>query len=277
MRQFFLLLTFFSISSAHSAFAEEISQQDRTYYENNTEAHVYTNQSGQTLPYRLFVPQDYDPKQQYPLLLSFHGAGSRGSDNLKQLRPWVAGWLDAGVQKKHPCIILMPQCPSGKQWVDTPWTNGSYSCTAVPISKSMTLAKELLDKIVKEKSIDRSRIYVMGASMGGYGTWNFVMRYPKLIAAAVPICGGGDPSMAHVLKNIPIWAFHGDQDKTVPPSGSQDMVDAIHKVGGNKIELTIYEGVQHDSYTRAWKSPKLVEWVFRQKKMDNKPDAGDGL
>jgi predicted peptidase len=93
---------------------------------------------------------------------------------------------------------------------------------------------------------------------------------------AMAICGGGDPTMSDILKNIPIWAFHGNKDTVVPPSGSQDMVDAIKNAGGNKIKLTIYEGVKHNSYEKAWKESELVDWVFKQKKADNKPDAGDG-
>jgi predicted peptidase len=261
-----LSLVLLSAGLHATAVAGEIVERDRTYYAQKTEAHVYRNASGQTLPYRLFVPGGYDPKKTYPLLLSLHGAGSRGSDNLKQLRPWVAGWLDDDIQKRHPCIILMPQCPAGQQWVDTPWKKGSYSTSKIPISKPMTLVREILEKILEEKSIDRSRIYVMGASMGGYGTWDFTMRHPDLVAAAIPVCGGGDPSMAGTLKPIPIWAFHGDKDTTVPPSGSQDMVRAIEKAGGERIKLTIYQGVKHDSYKRAWREPELVEWVFKQTK-----------
>jgi predicted peptidase len=249
-----------------SASAGEITEHSREYYAENTEARVYTNAAGQTMPYRLFVPKDYAPKKEYPLLLVFHGAGSRGDDNLKHLRSWNAGWIDDAVQKKHPCIILMPQCPAGQQWVDTPWKKGSYSYNDIPISEPMTLAKEIFDRIVDENNIDRKRIYVMGCSMGGYGTWYFTMRYPELVAAAIPVCGGGDPAMAKKLKDIPIWAFHGDLDTTVPTSGSQDMVDAIEKAGGKKARLTVYEGVQHGSYKLAWKEPELPDWLFMQQK-----------
>lgn len=248
------------------AWAGQITEHSREYYAEHTEAFIYTNATGQTMPYRLFVPDDYSPEKEYPLLLVFHGAGSRGNDNLKHMRSWVAGWIDDAVQKKNPCIILMPQCPNGQQWVDTPWKNGSYSYDDVPISQPMTLAKKIFDKVLEEKSIDPHRIYVMGCSMGGYGTWYFTMRYPGLVAAAVPVCGAGDPSMAHNLKDIPIWAFHGDLDTTVPTAGSQDMVKAIEKVGGKKIKLTLYEGVKHEAYKLAWKEPGLPDWLFKQKK-----------
>ena len=92
------------------------------------------------------------------------------------------------------------------------------------------------------------------------------MRYPEVVAAAVPVCGAGDPAMAQTIKHIPFWAFHGDVDSIVPPSGSQEMVDAVEKAGGTKIKLTMYPGVDHGSYMKAWREPELVEWLFSQSK-----------
>jgi predicted peptidase len=244
--------------------ADEISLHDRAYYAENTEAHIYTSDSGQSMLYRLFVPKDYDPKKKYPLVFHLHGAGSRGHDNAKHLLPWFAGWIDDAVQKEHPCFILMPQCPPGQQWVNTPWKDGSYSYHKVPISQPMKLAKEVFDKVVAENPIDESRIYAVGLSMGGYGAWNFVMRYPELVSAAVPCCGAGDPSMAYKLKDIPIWVFHGDADEIVPFSGSKDMVDAIKEAGGKKIRFTIYKNFGHQAHRRAWKSKELIDWLFKQ-------------
>ncbi|MFB9056121.1 prolyl oligopeptidase family serine peptidase [Mariniflexile ostreae] len=246
--------------------ADILKEQPPLFYETNTSAHLYVDKDGMTMPYRLFLPPNYNPEKKYPLLLAFHGAGSRGDDNLKQLRSWIAGWMDEKVQEKTPCIILMPQCPKNQQWVNVPWKKGSYTLTDVPISKPMTLAKALCDKIILEKAVDKNRIYVMGVSMGGYGAWNFLMRYSKMIAAAVPICGGGDPSMAKKIRNIPIWAFHGDKDPTVPLSGSIDMVEALYKQKNNKARLTIYKDVGHNSYEWAWKESDLIDWLFRQKK-----------
>lgn len=243
-----------------------IKEHDRTFYEENTIAFVYDNGKGMKMPYRLFLPPDYNSTKKYPLLLSFHGAGSRGNDNVKQLRPWVAGWMDEYVQKEHPCIILMPQCPIKKQWVNVPWKEGSYKMSNIPISNSLKLTKKILDKIVKEESVDKERIYVMGASMGGYGTWNFIMCYPRLIAAAVPICGAADPLMAKKIKEIPIWAFHGSRDKVVPLRGSVDMINSLKSHGESKVRLTIYEGVGHDSYELAWQESDLIDWVFSQTK-----------
>jgi len=257
-------------SSATSAFpvtdgdADWIIPQDPAYYAQNTEGHVYTNASGKTMPYRLFVPKNRDPKKKYPLVFFLHGAGARGDDNVRHLLPWFAGWTDDAVQKEHPCFILMPQCPANQKWVNTPWKNGSYSIKNIPISTPMTLAKEIFDQVVAENPIDETRIYVVGLSMGGYGAWNFIMRYPDLVTAAVACCGAGDPSMAYRLKDLPIWAFHGDKDTIVPFEGSKDMVNAIKEEGG-EIKFTIYENFGHQAHKRAWKSKALVEWLFSQK------------
>lgn len=178
--------------------------------------------------------------------------------------------MDKQVQNEHPCIILMPQCLIKQKWVDVSWEKGSHLLTDVPLSKPMKLANEILDKVVQENSVDKSRIYVMGASMGGYGTWDFVMRYPKLIAAAVPICGVGDPSMAKKIRKIPIWAFHGDKDKVVPLSGSTDMIESLNSLKKSKARLTIYKGVGHNSYELAWKESELIDWIFSQKKHNSK-------
>ncbi|MEO9572120.1 MAG: dienelactone hydrolase family protein, partial [Polaribacter sp.] len=239
--------TFYSDINS-SDFKKGIKEYKNSFYEQNTIAHIYTDNEGNKMPYRLFLPSNYNPKKKYPLVLSFHGAGSRGNDNLKQLRPWVAGWMDEVVQQKNPCIILMPQCPAKQKWVNVPWKKGSYNMKDIPLSKPMKLAKAIFDKVITENAVDKNRIYVMGCSMGGYGTWNFVMRYHKMIAAAIPICGAGDPSMAKEIRKIPIWAFHGDVDPTVPLSGSIDMVEALYVQKKNKTHLTIYKNVGHNSY-----------------------------
>ena len=266
---FFYLLT--SFSSAQTTIIDKdsddrIQEHDQAFYEKNTKAFVYTDKNGAKMPYRLFLPDNYNPKKEYPIVLVFHGAGSRGNDNLKQLRPWVAGWMDDEVQKENPCIILMPQCPKKQQWVNVPWKEGSYRFKDIPESDPMQLSKEIFDKVVQEYAVDKNRVYVMGMSMGGYGTWNFVMRYPDLIAAAVPICGAGDPSMAKKIKRIPIWAFHGDKDPTVPLSGSTDMIESLTRFKKNKARLTIYKDVGHNSYELAWKNPALIDWLFSQYK-----------
>jgi predicted peptidase len=129
----------------------------------------------------------------------------------------------------------------------------------------MRLTLELLKDIIEKQPIDIKRVYVTGLSMGGFGTWDIVQRIPELFAAAIPICGGGDTTMADTIKNIPIWAFHGDMDSVVPPKYTRNMIAAIKRYGGNP-KYTEYKGVNHDSWSRTYKNPNVLEWMFLQTK-----------
>jgi len=231
--------------------------------EPSIEAREFKSKSG-TMPYRILKPANYDAKKKYPLVLCLHGAGGRGTDNKSKGTVAFVALSSAKTQSEYPAFLLTPQCPNNKKWVNTPWENGSYSTSKVPISKELKLVVQLLDSVEKEFSIDSSRIYVTGQSMGGYGTWDIILRYPKRFAAAIPVCGAGDPMQAKSITHIPIWAFHGDKDSTVPTKGSREMVEALKEAGG-KIKYTEYKGVGHNSWSRAWKEKDLIPWLFKQK------------
>ena len=106
---------------------------------------------------------------------------------------------------------------------------------------------------------------VTGVSMGGYGTWQLAAHAPERFAAIAPICGGGNPAWAERLKRMPIWAFHGDEDEVVPLRETTSMIDAVRAVGGEP-RLTIYPGVAHDSWTAAYATPELYEWLLAQRR-----------
>ena len=142
--------------------------------------------------------------------------------------------------------MIAPQCPTGRWW-DT------------------VAVKDLIDQTVASQPLDPKRIYITGISMGGFATWNLLKEHPDLMAAAVPICGAGDPVTVSRFKSVPIWAFHGDKDEAVPVQRSIDMVEALKKVDGN-IRFTLYEGVTHDSWTRTYANPELYKWLLEQKK-----------
>jgi len=225
--------------------------------------------AGGSLQYRLLKPEAYDAKadKTYPLMLFLHGAGERGADNKAQLR-WGGRELANDLQAAEPCFVVAPQCPPGKQWVNTPWGKGNYSTAVVPISDELKMAIEALEKAAAEFKIDKSRIYVMGLSMGGFGTWDVIARRPDLFAAAIPICGGGDPAAADKIKTIAIWTFHGSADTTVPTKGTQEMVAALQKAGATERTLKYEEfpGVGHNSWTPAWKTKGLFDWLLQQSK-----------
>jgi predicted peptidase len=224
---------------------------------------IYKNKDGNTLPYRLLKPDNYDPKTKYPLVLFLHGAGECGTDNKAQLKNSVNEFAKAEFRKKYPCFFIAPQCPSMKLgWSDFRSKTGGLSKVQ---SEPGRLAVELVESIQKEYSIDPNRLYITGLSMGGYGTWDIIARHPDMFAAAVPICGGGDPSTAEKIAKLPIWVFHGAKDPVVPAARSREMVEAIKKAGG-EAKYTEYPNVQHNSWVNAYKDADMMKWLFEQKK-----------
>jgi predicted peptidase len=228
------------------------------------DARVYRRDGGGALPYRLLRPADYRPQQKYPLVLFLHGAGERGDDNTLQLIHGGRNFADEAMRRRHPAFVMAPQCPAEKRWVEVPWDAKSHAMPAEP-SETMQLAFDAVDALVKEFSIDEDRIYGVGLSMGGYGVWDILQRRPKLLAAAVPICAGGDPAYAAGFKNTPVWAFHGDKDAVVDVHRSRAMIAALRAAGGNPL-YTEYEGVDHDSWTRTFDNRLAWDWLFAQRK-----------
>ncbi len=227
------------------------------------EARVFKNDAGE-LNYRLLKPLDYDANRKYPVVLFLHGAGERGGDNAKQLVHGAKDFASDANREKYPCFVIAPQCPDNQQWVDVPWSADKHTTTKEP-SKSLALTFALLDSLPKEFSIDDKRIYVTGLSMGGFGTWDAIVRRPDYFAAAAPICGGGDVEQAKTIAKLPIWVFHGDSDGAVKTQRSRDMVAALKAVGAEP-KYTEYPNTGHDSWSATYRDPKFFAWLFEQKK-----------
>lgn len=218
------------------------------------------------LQYRLYVPASYDPAQSYPLLVYLNGAGSRGTDNKKQLdnlAPLINPLID---NEEYPCLIAVPQLPGDKQWVNTSWSEGSYSQENVEESDSMKMLMGMIADLQKTYSVDAGRLYLMGQSFGGYGTWDAVTRYPDKFAAAIPMCGAGDPSKASLIKDMPLMVLHGDADGSVPVAGSRDMVAALKEVG-SCVTYFEYKEMDHYVQRRLFEQPELwIPWLFSQER-----------
>lgn len=207
------------------------------------------------LDYLLFLPKGLEaqPDKRWPLLLFLHGAGERGSNV----------WLVAVhgppkiVREKpdFPFIVVSPQCPAGRRWLD-----------------EEVLA--LLDDVTAKYPVDKQRVYLTGLSMGGYGTWSLGLSHPERFAAIAPICGGGDPLKAllpdpakvEALRSLPVWAFHGAKDPVVRLVESERMVDALRRFGCKEVELTVYPDADHDSWTATYANPKLYEWLLNHRR-----------
>jgi predicted peptidase len=195
--------------------------------------------------YLAYLPDGYDDtSKNFPLLIFLHGSGERGNDLEKVKIHGVPKHIEKG--EKFPFIVIAPQCKP-KQW----WKGHELVA--------------LLDHIESKYRVDKSRIYVTGLSMGGFGTWSMALEAPNRIAAIIPVCGGGLPHRICEVGGVPVWAFHGDQDFVVPLSESVRMIEASKKCGIEAV-LTIYEGVNHNSWDATYANPEIYEWLLKHKR-----------
>jgi predicted peptidase len=199
------------------------------------------------------------------LLLFLHGAGERGNDNQAQLVNDALAFVENGPQAENPTIVVYPQCPQGMQWVERDWKDGRYRVEDTPISKPLTATLELLTWLRANFPVDPARILITGLSMGGYGTWDLAVRQPTLLAGALALCGGGDPSQAAAIRDLPVWVFHGDADQAVPVRGSRQMIAALRAAGGHP-RYTEVAGHGHDVWTVAYRDPAVLRWLLSQRR-----------
>jgi pimeloyl-ACP methyl ester carboxylesterase len=208
---------------------------------------VVTTQSGRSssgYDYLVYLPDGYSRSSgRWPLILTLHGRGEAGSDiNLVRrqglpLRVEASGGM--------PFVVVAPQCP------DLGWNVGVLGA--------------LLDEVLRRYRVDADRVYLVGNSMGGTGTWALAASCPERFAAIAPICGGGDPDSAGRLRDVPTWAFHGGDDRIVPPERSERMIAALRQAGGD-ARLTVYPGVGHDAWTPTYANPRFYEWLLQHRR-----------
>lgn len=222
------------------------------------------------LPYRLLLPDGIESGEKFPLVICLHGGGGKGTDNQGAGCEAMTVLSRPDVQKEHPAILLMPQCPEEAKWVSMVWDEhdrklGGYNFKNTNTTDQMTAVHSLALEVIKKYPVDEERVYVTGQSMGGMGTWYMVMRWPELFAAAIPVCGVGDPRMAEAIKEVPIRTFHGALDKKIPPETTRAMVKALERVEAD-VTYIEYPEVPHSSWRPAWEDPETIKWLFEQKK-----------
>lgn len=223
---------------------------------------TFKNTTGDSLLYRFLLP-DNDTLVRYPLVVFLHGSGERGSDNDAQLKWGVMNFASDQNMKTHPAFVLVPQCPLNESWANTSRGKNNEILMQKTPSRPMQLLIELIAEISRKFSVDTNRIYITGLSMGGYGTFDALERYPNLFAAAVPVCGSGDISKAATIASVPIWLFGGADDPSVSPALLYDMVNALRKAGAHP-GFTQYPEVGHYSWISTYSDPMMLEWLFRQ-------------
>jgi predicted esterase len=212
------------------------------------------------LNYDLFVPSPYDTARKYPMIVYFHGY----NDTAKK----YFNWYDNSVQSVNPCFVLAPKCPPddpegwGNSWQDL-------------FSTRMSLSFEVMDSLIKDYSIDTNRLYIYGTSMGGYGTFEALYRYPTIFAAAMVLCGGGNPATAAEVMKTPLWIFHGAVDNVVPISESRNLYDQMIALGAKKARFIVYPTAGHEMWNYAPKEPAWPDWIFNFTKGDTFAERPD--
>ena len=229
-----------------------------------------------TLRYRILFPEKFKSHKKYPMLVFLHGSGERGRDNTAQLVHGGEVFIREAIRKLSPAIIIFPQCPDGDKWSN--YTRNHHlktggfdivSTAEAPVPQQML--KQLMDSLVETETINTRRIYIGGLSLGGFGTYDMLIRYPGYFAAAFTICGAADvPQYMQKAKHTPLWIFHGAQDEVVPPAADRELYKALMTSGDQQVMYTEYPNLKHNSWDAAFAEPKLLPWLFSHKKKHSK-------
>lgn len=193
-------------------------------------------------PFWINLPSDSVLNSKPPILIFLHGKSLSGTDMNKVRKYGVIHEMDKG--RKINAIVVAPQVPSGSWNPD----------------KILTV----LEYVQRTYNTDSSRIYVVGMSLGGYGTLHFAGKYADKITAAVALCGGGNPKDAQNLSSIPLWIQHGNKDYAVPISESEKMVSAIQKYNPANLIYTIHKGANHADLERVFRTNEVYDWLFEK-------------
>lgn len=226
--------------------------------------------------WQAWLPPGWTRERRWPVVLFLHGAGERGDDGVRQTTNGLGPAL-AQHPERWPAIVIFPQSRTGYGWR----------------GPMLRQALGALDQALLDLGGDPDRQYLTGISMGGYGSWRLALEYPERFAALVPICGGLDASpaalarapahgevggagaaphpatephdaAARLLSHVPIWIFHGGEDRIIPVHESREMVDALHRAGAADVRYTEYPGVAHNAWDLAYAEPDLTDWLFQQ-------------
>ncbi len=233
--------------------------------------------------FAFYTPQNYQDSGKIPLILYMHPVGDKGNQYQNTTHNDLHELASDTSQQRNPCFIYAPQCPDHDFWFKTNKnSDGSpdfyrynYEATNSPTTAWLDAIKGL-DSVLAKYPIDLNRIYIIGGSMGGYATWYTLMKYPTRFAAAIAVAGGGDTTQVAPYAKMPMRAFHDGGDPIVDPFGSESMIRAMKRGGGNPTlttNLGNFTDAQYEHFGGHWYvipfavSPGLKTWLFSQQKI----------
>lgn len=231
----------------YSLLMEEFGIDKENRRNNMYTKHKWNSEKYFNFNYVKYLPKDFDPEKKYPLVFFLHGAGERGEDlDIAMRHGYMQKVRDEGAE--YPFIFIGPQCPHTKYWA-------CYTESLIAF----------LEDMIVTLPVDEDRVYLTGLSMGGAGTWMLAMACPEKFAALAPVCGSGMVWNGHVLKDIPIMVYHGDQDAIVPLQESVNMVSRINGHGGD-AQLKICHHVAHEAWDVAYNGDELWKWLLSKRR-----------
>lgn len=221
--------------------------------------------------YQVYVPSTYDPASRWPAILFLHGAGEGGRDGLLPTEYQLGSAIrrNAG---RYPGLVVFPQVPT----YQPVWLSGDVA-----------FAMRVLAQVQQDFSVDPDRVYLTGVSTGAKAAWHALYRHPEVFAAGLIVAGvvrplladgrrvpdpdpvvpdnDGDPpqQLARVLREIPLWVFHGDVDPVFPVSAAREVTNALAAAGA-PVRYTELAGFGHDVWDIAFYSPDVADWLFTQ-------------
>ncbi len=246
---------------------DEVQKVDpTTVYEDKSIKFTGGEYNDEEFHYRLMKPAKQEPGQKYPLVIFLHGAGERGSDNVKQLTYFPTQMAQLSYREQFPCFVLAPQCRDNHRWMNFDWNIPEDPKMEKSPSEQIQTVILMIETTLKNEDIDPDRVYLTGLSMGGFGSFDLGIRHPDWFAAIAPICGAADPAKISAIKDVPVWIVHGGDDTTVRPDRSRSAVKALKEAGGHPTYVEL-PGVGHNSWTPAYEDKDgLVPWMFRQRR-----------
>lgn len=225
--------------------------------------------NGELFKYRIYVPANRRQDEILPVMLYLHGAGNRGDDNESQLNGLAE--IIRSNRENFSFIVVIPQCEIDRFWDE----------------KALSNANQALDDSMSELNGDDKQIYLAGFSLGGYGVWSMAAMFPDKFAAVVPMAGrvvprssemknvssvvaelsrASDPyeAFAKRLARVPIWIFHGADDRVVPVENSRQMNEALKNVGNTNVRYSEVKDAGHDPL--GFQTPELYTWLKEQRR-----------
>lgn len=201
--------------------------------------------AGIAMPYRYATLNESDSDNKPALVIYLHGGSSKGADNETQvLEAGIDNIADYLTEKRIQAVFIVPQCPVDKSWG----------------GPMLGVLKALIDEF-KEGKVNDDRIYILGGSMGGTGTWSMVSAYPGLFAAAMPVAGNPSKCIAENVSQTPVFTVMGTADTIMNVETTSDFIDKLNSLGGI-TKLDIEEGWTHEvTCVQSYTAPRL-DWIF---------------